>query len=215
MRGLRPQTNVVFPFPHHLLEFLFRILDRENSPYLGKHCLGAGPWKLYDHSVFTLHRCSQHILLNIYHTRSPWLCMFLLFVSMRAQLGTHGVSPHPLTYPPLRKSPGARDGWWELERRHSGGYTAINSAISQEIGAEFDSMLSWIFSGNNSPRTAASKPIAFNIVILDSWLITLCQLYKMYKWLTYRRDHFDHFNALSCSWLTLTHWPNWLQDEVL
>ena len=27
-------------------------------------------------------------------------------------------------------------------------------------------------------------------------------------------SHFDHFNALSCSWLTLTHWPNWLQDEV-
>ena len=59
-----------------------------------------------------------------------------------------GSIPHPLTQgpPPSQNPPGPGKGRGDeesdvSERRHGRGYSAINSAISQEIGAEFDSML--------------------------------------------------------------------------
>ena len=70
---------------------------------------------------------------------------------MRAQLGTHGAlgaspTPDTGTPPPSQNPPGPGKGRGDesdvSERRHGRGYSAINSAISQEIGAEFDSMLS-------------------------------------------------------------------------
>ena len=120
--------------------------------------------------------------------------------------------------PPSQNPPGPGKGRGDesdvSERRHGRGYSAINSAISQEIGAEFDSML-WVeyFLEMETILALHCWRIAFNILIRDSYIFwLLCQLHKVYKWLTQESSW-----LFQCTFiLNMTHWPSWwLHDYCL